>query len=134
MKRDGYALVWAPDHPRVHADGYIFEHIAVVEKALGHYLPATAKVHHHNGVKDNNRNDNLVALENDGEHSSLHQRRRVQLAGGDPWTQSICCRCHRPKDKSEFYVLKSGRLSGDCKECSRASTRERTRLEKERSA
>jgi len=55
----GYVLVRAPDHPRAGQAGYVFEHILVVEQLIGRYLLPDETVHHLNGVRDDNRLENL---------------------------------------------------------------------------
>jgi hypothetical protein len=53
-------MVWAPEHPRSRNNArYVFEHILVMEKTLGRYLVEGESVHHRNGVRDDNRPENL---------------------------------------------------------------------------
>lgn len=55
----GYLMIKMPDHPRARTVGYVFEHILVMEDLLGRYLLPDESVHHRNGVKDDNRPENL---------------------------------------------------------------------------
>jgi hypothetical protein len=49
----------ARDHPRAGRHGYVFEHILVMEDLLGRHLAPDEQVHHKNGVKHDNRPENL---------------------------------------------------------------------------
>lgn len=67
----GYVMIKAYNHPRVDKNGYIFEHILVMEKHLGRFLVQDEIVHHINGNRQDNRVENLELMTS-GQHTSHH--------------------------------------------------------------
>lgn len=80
--KDGYILVWSPGHPYAHNNRYVLEHRLVMEKKLGRFLLPTEQVHHINGIRDDNKPENLLLL-----------------SPGDHLTRTkICKNCSLPKE------------------------------------
>ena len=67
----GYILVLDHEHPSSHVSGYILEHVMIAEKMIGRRLKHNEIVHHKNGVKTDNRPENLEVMDR-GQHTILH--------------------------------------------------------------
>jgi hypothetical protein len=67
----GYVYILKPEHPLNNA-GYVLEHRLVMEDAIGRYLTKEEVVHHINGIRNDNRIENLMLFENDGKHKAHH--------------------------------------------------------------
>lgn len=71
--RTGYRLIRKPKHPQA-IKGYVLEHRLIMEQHIERYLTEEEIVHHLNGIKDDNRLENLYLCENASEHTSKFHR------------------------------------------------------------
>lgn len=55
----GYVVITVPGHHRAGAQGYVLEHIVVAEKYYGTRIARDMSVHHINGIRSDNRPENL---------------------------------------------------------------------------
>ena len=83
LREDGYVDIYLPEYPRARKEGYVLEHILVWEQTHGKSLPPGWIIHHLNGIKSDNRPENLVALSNK-KHSLVLQvkAKRIQELEG----------------------------------------------------
>lgn len=58
-KPEGYVLLYRPEHPNARKDGRVAEHTVVMADKLGRPLNPGENVHHKNGIRDDNRPENL---------------------------------------------------------------------------
>lgn len=77
QRSDGYIAVYVPDHPYSAKDGYVLEHILVMEEKIGRYITRDEVVHHKNHIRNDNRIENLELM-TFKEHSRLHLEERIR--------------------------------------------------------
>lgn len=68
----GYRMILCPEHPRKEGH-YVMEHILIIEKHLGRYLTEKEVIHHINGIRNDNRLENLKLCKDCSEHMALHR-------------------------------------------------------------
>jgi hypothetical protein len=59
INNGGYVMVLSLGHPKAQKSGYVPEHRLVIEEWLGRFLSDSETVHHKNGIRDDNRLENL---------------------------------------------------------------------------
>ena len=73
---NGYFLVWLdkqdPFHPMASVQNYVFEHRLVMAKHMGRLLKRGEYVHHKNGIKIDNRIENLELAGSLSQHMKEH--------------------------------------------------------------
>lgn len=73
INRKGHVLILKKEHPLADRNGYVLEHRYVMCEYLGRILSTDEIVHHKNGIKTDNRIENLEIMTN-AEHTILHHK------------------------------------------------------------
>lgn len=81
----GYVLTYHPNHPFRDKQNYVREHRLVMEKMIDRYLTPEEISHHKNGIRDDNRPENLRLFATGGKHTAFHllQKRNKQRRKSD---------------------------------------------------
>lgn len=104
INKRGYIFIYTPEHP--HNDRkYVKRSRLTMEKKLGRYLHTREHVHHINGIKDDDRIENLALL-SISEHMSLHKK---IPKGKWSWKHKKCSGCSTTQDKHYGH--------GFCRKC-----------------
>lgn len=81
IRQDGYVAVYFPDHPKSTKAGYIMEHDLIMECLIGRHLADDEVVHHKNGIRNDNRKENLQLMTKH-DHRSYHMKLRYSKKEG----------------------------------------------------
>jgi len=81
-RADGYIALYYPKYPSSNKDGYVMEHVYVMEQHLGRSLTNDEIVHHKNFDRADNRIENLQVMSL-SEHMSYHSTIRWNKKRGD---------------------------------------------------
>ena len=113
--RKGYVHVKAPPgHPNARKDGYMFEHVLVVSRMLGRPLLPHEQVHHRNGVKSDNRPENL-------ELWAGHQPKGQRVEDLVRWARKILAQYGDLYPDEDGRAVDAGMLPSDCRRLQRSA-------------
>ena len=76
LSEQGYVMIYEPNYPYGKKDGWVKEHRLVWETFNNAILCKWTDVHHINGIRHDNRIENLQALIH-GKHTALHKSKGV---------------------------------------------------------
>lgn len=86
----GYIVMHWPEHPNARKDGRVCEHTIVMADFLGRPLGEFENVHHKNGIRDDNRLENLelwTKVQPPGRRvrdAIIYANKIIEMYGGDP--------------------------------------------------
>ena len=75
-KKRGYVYTYSPKHPNPSYDHYVKRSRLNMEKKIGRFLKRTEIVHHIDGVRDDDRIENLVVITR-ARHNTIHKTKKV---------------------------------------------------------
>lgn len=75
IKHEGYWFIYRPGHPKAYHSNkkYVKRAVLVVEKHLDRFLTKEETIHHINGIKDDDRPENLYIFPNWNSHNRFEK-------------------------------------------------------------
>lgn len=117
----GYVRILKKDHPRSDINGYVKEHILIVESIFGGSLPSGSSIHHVNEIRSDNRPENLVLCQDEAYHHLLHDRMKAKKeCENASWRK-----CHYCKQYDDPIRLSLNGSSAYHQKCANSYSRER---------
>ena len=77
---DGYIAIYYPSHPDAGANRFVLEHRLVAEQKYGRRILPTEHVNHINGIRDDNRPENLEVMTPSAHAYISHGQKRLKKA------------------------------------------------------
>lgn len=73
---NNYISIWCPYHPYPDDRGYVEEHRLIMERKLKRFLKPYERVHHKNGITNDNKLENLI-LTDKFHHLNFHRDKKT---------------------------------------------------------
>lgn len=90
---NGYVLLKMNGHHLADVRGYVYEHRLIAEQKLGRRLRKSERPHHINGIKADNRPENIEVCKSEAHHRAAHRHVRQDLRNPDAPNPVIKCAC-----------------------------------------
>lgn len=91
---NGYVLVRVgKDHHLADVRGYAYEHRLVAEEKIGRKLEPGEQVHHLNGIKRDNRPENVEVMKSIAHHQNQHRKNQSKRRLADQESPMVQCAC-----------------------------------------
>jgi len=104
LKHKGYILILSKNHPFGDRDGYVYQHRLVMEEKIGRFLEKKEVVHHINGIRHDNRIQNLELKQSQADHMREHYPKGVHIYKDK---HPLLGKKHKESSKQKMKVTKA---------------------------